>query len=142
MSTYSVASLWRHPVKSMAGEELDSVNVTARGLRGDRAYALVDTARGKVGSAKSVKKFCDLLKCRAQFISPLVLDDRVPAMQITLFDGSVVDSGQPDCDAKLNAAFGPRASLVSAGHLPCAGVYDDVVRPGNIRRGERVQLGA
>jgi len=64
MSTYSVASLWRYPVKSMAGEELDSVNVTARGLRGDRAYALVDTASGKVGSAKSVRKFGDLLKCR------------------------------------------------------------------------------
>ena len=114
MSTYSVASLWRYPVKSMAGEELDSVNVTARGLRGDRAYALVDTASGKVGSAKSVKKFGDLLKCRAQFISPPVSDERVPAVQITLFDGSVVDSGQPDCDAKLNAAFGPQVSLVSA----------------------------
>lgn len=113
MSTYSVASLWRYPVKSMAGEELDSVNVTARGLRGDRAYALVDTAHGKVGSAKSVRKFGDLLKCHAQFVSPPGSDDRVPAVQITLPDGSVVESGQPDGAAKLNAAFGPQVSLVS-----------------------------
>lgn len=115
MSTYSVASLWRYPVKSMAGEELlDSVDVTARGLRGDRAYALVDTAHGKVGSAKSVRKFGDLLKCHAQFVSPPGSDDRMPAVQITLPDGSVADSGQPDRDAKLNAAFGPQVSLVSA----------------------------
>ncbi len=110
MSTYSVASLWRYPVKSMAGEELDSVNVTARGLRGDRAYALVDTARRKVATAR---KFVDLLKCRARFITPPGTDDRAPAVQITLPDGSVVDSGQPDGDAKLKAAFGPQLSLVS-----------------------------
>ena len=42
-----IAELWRYPVKSMAGEELDSVEVTARGLTGDRAYALVDTATKK-----------------------------------------------------------------------------------------------
>ncbi len=113
MSSFTVASLWRYPVKSMAGEELDSASVSARGLRGDRAYALVDTASGKVGSAKSVKKFGGLLKCRAQFVRPPESDDRMPAVQITLPDGSVVDSGQPDADAKLNAAFGPRVSLVS-----------------------------
>jgi uncharacterized protein YcbX len=47
MSTYTISSLWRYPVKSMAGEQLKAVNVTARGLSGDRAYALVDTANGK-----------------------------------------------------------------------------------------------
>ena len=110
MPTYSVASLWRYPVKSMDGEELDSVNVTARGLRGDRAYALVDTARSKVGTAR---KFGSFLKCRAQFVNPPGSDDRVPAVQITLPDGSIVDSGQADRDAKLSAAFDARLSLVS-----------------------------
>lgn len=113
MPNYSVASLWRYPVKSMAGEELDSVNVTTRGLRGDRAYALVDTAHARVGSAKNVRRFGDLLKCRAQFVSPPSPDDPVPAVRITLPDGSVVDSEQPDRDAKLNAAFGPEVSLIS-----------------------------
>jgi MOSC domain-containing protein len=114
MSTYSVASLWRYPVKSMAGEELDSVHVSARGLRGDRAYALVDTARGKVGSAKSVRKFGGLLNCRARFATAPGSDDCMPAVRITLPDDSVVDSGQSDTDAKLSAAFGPQVSLESA----------------------------
>jgi Uncharacterized Fe-S protein len=33
----SVVSLWRYPVKSMLGEELSAVEVTERGLLGDRA---------------------------------------------------------------------------------------------------------
>jgi len=34
----SVAELWRFPVKSMQGEQLLEVEVTARGVVGDRAY--------------------------------------------------------------------------------------------------------
>jgi uncharacterized protein YcbX len=32
----SVAALWRYPVKSMMGEELNSSAITSRGLLGDR----------------------------------------------------------------------------------------------------------
>ncbi len=49
----SVVSLRRYPVKSMMGEELNTCDVTDRGLLGDRAYALVDASNGKVVSAKS-----------------------------------------------------------------------------------------
>ena len=38
----SVVSLWRYPVKSMLGEELNAAEVSESGLNGDRAYALVD----------------------------------------------------------------------------------------------------
>ena len=47
----SVVSLWRYPVKSMMGEELNAVPIAERGLLGDRAYALVDESDGKVVSA-------------------------------------------------------------------------------------------
>jgi len=113
MTNYTVSSLWRYPVKSMAGEQLKAVNVTARGLSGDRAYALVDAANRKIGSAKSVKKFGELLKCRAQFVGQTVSDDRTPPVRITLPDGRVVESEQPDAAAVLSAAFGLQVSLVS-----------------------------
>ena len=35
----SVGALWRYPVKSMMGEELNSSEVTDRGLLGDRQFA-------------------------------------------------------------------------------------------------------
>ena len=53
----SVAGLWRFPVKSMRGERLDEASLTAHGLVGDRAFALIDTDTGKVVSAKSVSCF-------------------------------------------------------------------------------------
>ena len=42
----SVVALWRYPVKSMMGEELNAAQVTKVGLAGDRSYALVDTSDG------------------------------------------------------------------------------------------------
>ena len=50
MAYYQVQELWRYPVKSMGGERLESVNVTDRGLAGDRAFALYDSARQQVRS--------------------------------------------------------------------------------------------
>lgn len=111
---YTVSELWRYPVKSMAGEGLAEVDVTAHGLSGDRAYALVDPASGKVGSAKSVKRFGDLLKCRAEFVTPPQPDGTLPPVRITLAGGKVVSSEQPDATEILAAAFGPPVSLVSA----------------------------
>lgn len=112
-TTYTLRSLWRYPVKSMAGEELDAVDVTPRGLTGDRAYALVDTATRKIGSAKTVKRFGDLLKCRAEFAAPPLPDGPVPPVRISLPDGAVLTSDQPDAIDVLAAAFGPPVSLIS-----------------------------
>jgi len=113
MSVYTISSLWRYPVKSMAGEELDAVDVDARGLTGDRAYALVDAAKGKVGSAKSVRKFGELLKWQARFVTPPEGVDRVPAVRLTKPDGTVFESDGPDFAAHLTAAFGPAVSFFS-----------------------------
>lgn len=54
----------------MAGEELSSIEVTSHGLTGDRAYALVDTTTGKVGSAKNVRRFAHLLNLKATYGQP------------------------------------------------------------------------
>ena len=35
----TVGSLWRYPVKSMMGEELNAADVTPRSLRGDRHHS-------------------------------------------------------------------------------------------------------
>jgi uncharacterized protein len=113
MTAFTISSLWRYPVKSMAGEELDAVDVTASGLRGDRAYALMDTANGKVGSAKSVKRFGELLKCHAQFVREPESEGVVPPVRITLPDGATLDSEHPDLQAALAAAFGSQVSLRS-----------------------------
>ena len=65
-----VASLWRYPIKSMLGEELNATAVTTRGLLGDRTYALLDQATSKVASAKNPRKWPDLFDYRAAFVVP------------------------------------------------------------------------
>ncbi len=64
----SVAALWRYPVKSMQGEQIDAAAITARGIVGDRAYAIVDLETGFVASAKHPRKWSALFACRAAFV--------------------------------------------------------------------------
>src|SRR5262249_8844231 len=91
----SIVSLWRYPVKSMLGEELNAAEVTNRGLLGDRSYALVDSADGKVASAKNPKKWPQLFDCRAALMNAPTTGVKMPPVHITLPDGDMVSSGQP-----------------------------------------------
>ena len=57
----TIEALWRFPVKSMRGEQLDAIEVSAAGLAGDRAYALIDATTGKVVSAKNPRLWPNIL---------------------------------------------------------------------------------
>ena len=92
----SVVSLWRYPVKSMMGEELNAAEVTQRGLVGDRAYALVDRSDGKVASAKNPRKWPQLFDFRAAYLEPPRAGTAPPPVRITLPDGTIVNSEQPE----------------------------------------------
>jgi uncharacterized protein len=98
----SIISLWRYPVKSMMGEELNAAEVTKRGLLGDRAYALVDSSDGKVASAKNPRKWPHLFDFRATLADAPRTGVKVPPVHITLPDGTVVDSHQPDINLILS----------------------------------------
>ena len=86
----SVVALWRYPVKSMMGEELNSSEVTDRGLLGDRQFAIVDRATGKVGGAKNPRKWGNFFDFRASYAEAPKLGGRISAVRITLPDGEVV----------------------------------------------------
>src|SRR6266511_1369849 len=101
----SVVSLWRYPVKSMLGEELNAVEVTEHGLLGDRAYALVDSSDGKVASAKNPRKWPQLFDFRATFIEPVRPAAKVPPVRIALPDGTTVTSDQGDLGQILSTAL-------------------------------------
>ncbi|MCC7179609.1 MAG: MOSC domain-containing protein [Acidobacteria bacterium] len=110
----TVAALWRFPVKSMAGEQVDQVDITAQGIVGDRAYALVDSVSGKVVSAKSLKLFPGILDCRASFVETPWLDHPVPPVRIVLPNGDTVTSGTSEADRALSAHFGREVTLAKA----------------------------
>src|ERR671911_2379450 len=110
----SVVSIWRYPVKSMMGEELNAAEITERGLLGDRAYALVDSSDGKVASAKNPRKWSQLFDFRAAFVDPPRPGAKVPPVRITLPDGAVVTSEQDNLNQILSRALNREVTLDAA----------------------------
>jgi uncharacterized protein len=112
-SVGSVVGLWRYPVKSMQGEQIDSAAITERGVLGDRAYALMDRATGYIVSAKHPRKWSAVLACRAVFAEPPQLDAPLPPVWITLPDGAVVSSAQANIDQILSRTLGRDVTLLT-----------------------------
>ena len=106
-----ISAVWRFPVKSMQGESLPEAMLTAQGIAGDRAYALIDEETGKVVSAKSAKRFPEMFGCRARFVAPPVPGVEHPPVVITLPDGTAVGSDDADCDQALSRFFGRKVRL-------------------------------
>src|SRR2546425_5706827 len=100
----SVIGLWRYPVKSMMGEELNAAEVTDRGLVGDRQFAVVDASTGKVAGAKNPRKWGNFFDFRAAYVKPPEVGSKLPVVRLTLPDGTVVTSEQPDLARILSRA--------------------------------------
>ncbi len=111
MALGSVVSLWRYPVKSMMGEELNAAEINERGVLGDRAYALVDRSDGKVASAKNPRKWSNLFDFHAAFVDPPRPGAKLPPVRITLPDGAVITSEQRDCNQILSRALDREVTL-------------------------------
>jgi MOSC domain-containing protein len=109
----SIVSLWRYPVKSMMGEEINSSPVTERGLLGDRSYALVDLASGKVVSAKNPRKWPGMFGFRAAYIEPPDMHEGIPPVRITMPGGVSATSTQANLDTLMSRALGADVSLRS-----------------------------
>jgi MOSC domain-containing protein len=110
----SVVALWRYPVKSMMGEELNAGEVTERGLVGDRQFAIVDRSTGKVAGAKNPRKWGNFFDFRAAYVEPPQRGSKLTAVRLTLPDGTVVTSDQPDLTQILSKALGRDVAFVEA----------------------------
>lgn len=110
----TIAAVWRFPVKSMQGEQVDEAPIGTAGLVGDRAYAILDQETGKVASATHPKLWPGLIACRASFVESPRPGRDVPAIRIELADGTAVRSDATDVDAVLSRFFGRPVELARA----------------------------
>lgn len=108
-----VRGLYRYPVKSMRGEVLDEAVVGSAGVLGDRAYALIDQADGKIASAKNPRKWAGLLGFAARFVDEPTAAGPPPPVVITGPDGAV-RSDDPDIDTWLSKSLGRDVRLATA----------------------------
>jgi uncharacterized protein YcbX len=120
----SIVSLWRYPVKSMMGEELNASEVTTGGLLADRAYALVDRSDGKVASAKNPRKW-PLFDFRAVLRESPSATAKAPPVRITLPDGTPVNSDQPDVNQILSKVLKRDVTLDSVSPGPRAAAAEE-----------------
>ena len=102
-----VSELWRYPVKSMLGERRDQMPITARGALGDRAWALRETASGRIASAK---RFPQLLAFQARYeVEPtFAAPGRI---LISLPDGRTIRPDDPDASAIISDLLGHSVRL-------------------------------
>jgi uncharacterized protein YcbX len=100
-----VASLWRYPVKSMLGEAVGTIEVTASGLEGDRRFGVV-FGGDRVATAKRPARWRNLLRLTAEVVEPGVVRVGFP-------DGRAVLSGDPGLDKLLSEFLGEEVELRS-----------------------------
>jgi hypothetical protein len=98
------------------GEELNAAEVTERGLVGDRQFAVVDASTGKVAGAKNPRKWGSFFDFRAAYVEPPEVGSKLPAVRVTLPDGTVVRSEQPDLARVLSTALGREVTFATAEH--------------------------
>lgn len=103
-----VKEVWRYPLKSMAGERLSTAGVGARGLWGDRGWALRDEAAGEIRGAKISPA---LMLCAARYREEPAAEGAPPHADITLPDGTETSTDDPKVNERLSELVGRRVTL-------------------------------
>lgn len=109
MQVGTVDALWRHPVKSMVGEQVGAVDVDERGVVGDRGWAVRDEERGGIRGAK---KIGGLMRLAARYLDEPRPGRRTPHVEITLPDeAGVVRTDDDGVHEAVSRALAHRVSL-------------------------------
>ncbi|MEH7392970.1 MOSC domain-containing protein [Bacillus sp. JJ1503] len=111
MASLKVASIWRYPVKSMMGEELNTCEIAEKGLLGDRAYGVIDNETGKLANAKNPKKWPNMFQYRAAFVEPTQENAAVPPVRITFPDGRSIISTDEERNELLSNSLNRNVHL-------------------------------
>lgn len=98
-----VAEIWRYPVKSMQGEQLDGAELGEWGVPGDRRWAVIDQASE---AAMSAKRYPALLQAYARLDGGTVLV-RLPGQED-------LRAGDPRLDGSLSEWLGRPVHLEEA----------------------------
>jgi uncharacterized protein YcbX len=100
-----VETIWRYPVKSMGGQQIESTMLTHHGVIGDRSYAIHDgtTTRG-------AKKLPRLMNFNARFDAEPD-GTEPPGVTIQLPGAEIVNSNDDDIDQQLSDELGTNVRL-------------------------------
>lgn len=107
-----VSQIFRYPVKSMAGEELQLTYINKKGLLGDRTYALIDIETNKIVSAKNPKKWTNIFKYFAKYTKESAINHNIE-IQIEFPNKQKYLSSDAFINEKLSESLGRKVKLTS-----------------------------
>jgi uncharacterized protein YcbX len=110
MSSGTVTELHRWPVKSFAGEPVDTVLVDERGVAGDRTHALFDTFK-EAPRRLTVRQVPRMLAWRATYGGADVATADPPLARVTGPDGTAYAWDDPALPGALAADLGREVDL-------------------------------
>ena len=109
----------------MQGEELNAADITGVGLLGDRRFAVIDPETGKVAGAKNPRKWPGFFYFRAAYTEPPRADSALPAVRVTMPDGTSATTDEGELPKLLSEALGREVTLSAA--LPTATAEEYVI---------------
>jgi uncharacterized protein YcbX len=113
MTIGQVAELWRYPVKSLGGTRIEQADVSARGVLGDRLWAVRDVEKEVTASARQLPVLLTATARYPDAVSPGAGPGNVPEVEITFPDGTVMSSSDGGVHAKLSELAGREVRLTA-----------------------------
>lgn len=113
MQVGTIKEIWRYPVKSLGGEQVDSARIEARGFADDRCWAVRDDLSAEIVGGKKVP---GLMMLTARYTDATVdhFGEAITgAVEISFPDGQSVRSDDPYAAAILSMHLGRRVSLIA-----------------------------
>lgn len=106
-----VSEAWLYPVKSMAGQRVDSLTLDSLGVIGDRTWAMLESETGDVAWGKRFPKVMDLTAEYVEAHPPSrVFGADVPPVRVRFPDGTEVTS-DAEPDASVSGFVGSPLTL-------------------------------
>ena len=97
----TVSQLWRYPVKSMGGEQIQSVQIDHNGVAGDRGWVIREG-----GENRTARQVPRLLHCAARYVEDPATDRRSPQFEVTLPDNEALASSADNFEQRLSEVLG------------------------------------
>jgi uncharacterized protein len=115
-----IAAIWRYPVKSMRGEQMNSAALGWNGLDGDRQYAFYKAADGSRFPWLTGRDVAELVLHRATYVDGA--SPRTSPVQVAAPDGADFDIRDPVLADRLGAAADREIRLLQLGR----GAFDSM----------------
>lgn len=106
-----ISSIWRYPVKSMAGERVSAAYIGEFGLHADRTWAVRDV---ELDVTTGAKRHAGLLMCSARYVEdpPAAAGPgRAPEVVVEFPDGTQVSSFDPAIHTELSTFLDREVTL-------------------------------